>query len=220
MNLELRKQVARLFAALEYGEQLAFSCAVFQSGSALSDPRSKRFLRVQAMQEKAHAAFFRTAADWLDSRQGNAVPVAMVAFGARLKAAMARNDYIDLLVGSQIVLEGFGEQILNRLNAGMDRRHIGFVWQRKRILRQERSHYAFGLRALETQLDLCSAQLDQARDLTHEYLCILQHILLEMQEVFNALEESAEGYMVDLITALPHWLRPDSHDFHYYSRSG
>jgi hypothetical protein len=42
------------------------------------------------------------------------------------------------------VLEGLGEQILIRLNRGLDNQGIGFARQRRVLLHQEQGHFAFG----------------------------------------------------------------------------
>ena len=152
MTPEQKRQASRLFVALEYGEQLAHDCAIYQS-RIVTIPKMRRFLRAQAMQESVHATLFRQAAEWLTPKHQDDAPSALHEFGARLRMALDKNDLTESLLASQIVLEGFGEQILLRLNRGMDNHNIGFKRMRGLILRQEQSHHAFGLRTLQTLLE-------------------------------------------------------------------
>lgn len=208
MTPEQCNQTARLFAALEYGEKLAHDCAV-QQRRLIGDRRSRRFLQVQALQETAHAALFRKAADWLAPNKHYSPPPAMLEFGIRLQNALARNDLTESLVASQIVLEGLGEQILIRLNHGMDQHGIGFRRQRSLLLRQEQGHYAFGLRTLEQRLQFEHCRVEHVQQHACDYLSQIQRITAEMSDVFTVLDEDADEYYHGLIAALPPWLDPD-----------
>jgi hypothetical protein len=177
MTPEQRTQAARLFTALEYGEQLAHRCAVHQARFAESG-QSACFLRAQARQE--------------------AFP--------HLARAMDNRDTTESLVASQIVLEGFGEQILQRLNRGLDNLNIGFRRQRYLVLQQEQSHYAFGLNALRTKLELNETTQETIRSQTGFYLQMVNRIIDEMRDIFGVLDEDADDYKDSLIQGLPAWL--------------
>jgi len=207
---EQRIQTARLFAALEYGEQLAHASALLQAG-LIDDKRAQRFLRTQARQESAHALLFRTAADWLAPKQAFAPPPALTGFGDRLQTALSRGDLTESLVASQIVLEGLGEQILARLNRGMDRHGIGFSRQRRLLLRQEQGHYAFGLRALEQQIRQERARIERVHELASDYLRRVYAITNQMGDVFAALDEDPTCYTDALLAGMPAWLDPGRH---------
>ena len=202
-----KTQTARLFAALEYGERLAHDCARRQA-SLLDDRRAQRFLQTQARQESAHALLFRGAADWLAPKQWFTTPPALRDFGDSLQRALSRNDLTESLVASQIVLEGLGEQILTRLNHGMDNHGIGFSRQRKLLLRQEQGHYAFGLRTLEQRLQTEYTRIEHVHELADGYIRLIQRISAEMADVFAALDENAADYTDGLIAGLPAWLDP------------
>lgn len=206
MHPETRRQAARLFAALEYGEQLAHACARQQS-RWVADPRAQRFLRTQARQEATHAAFYRRAAEWLLPGHRYQVPETLQRYGRRLQLALDNNDRCDSLIGSQIVLEGFGEQIISRLNRGMDNQGIGFRRIRRLILRQEQSHYAFGMRMLLHQRATEPAAAERIQTLAAGYLQQVQDILAEMSDMFVALDEDPGEYYTGLLGNLPVWIR-------------
>ena len=110
------------------------------------------------------------------------------------------------MTGSQIVLEGFGEQIISRLNRGMDNQGIGFRRLRRKLLRQEQSHYAFGLRMLEQQTS-SAANVERIPDLAADYLQQVHSIIDEMSDVFYSLDEDPGEYRADLLDNLPDWIR-------------
>lgn len=176
MTPEQRQQTTRLFVALEYGEQLAQRCALHQS-TLVENNKAHRFLRAQARQEHFHAFLFHQTADWLSPKHRIAVPEALQGFGRSLDQALQRNDLIECLVGSQIVLEGFGEQILKRLNRVLDNHNIGLSRQQRLILHQEQSHCAFGTRTLKTQLEQGIHVLSEYTHLQIS-ICIWRGVLL------------------------------------------
>lgn len=203
---EVRRQVARLFAALEYGEQLAHLCAIKQA-SFVNDRRAQRFLQVQARQERVHALFYHQAAQYLMPKHCYSVPYALAKFGARLEQAMDRDDFDDILVGSQVVLEGFGEQVLSRLNRNMDERGVGFHRMRHVFLRQEQSHHEFGLKTLSFRRDQEKVSQRRLNVLTEEYLDQINTIVDEMADVFLSLSSDPNDYLNGMLQALPGWLR-------------
>ena len=206
MHPETRRQATRLFAALEYGEQLAHDCAR-QQARWIGDPRAQRFLKTQARQEASHAVFYRRAAEWLMPGHRYKAPATLQQYGRHLQRALDNNDLCDSLTGSQIVLEGFGEQIISRLNRGMDNHGIGFRRMRRLLLRQEQSHYAFGLRMLQQQTALKPANAERIQTQAADYLQQVQCIVDEMSDVFVSLEEDPGEYCTDLLGNLPDWIR-------------
>ncbi len=213
-----RRQAGRLFAALAHGERLACLCARQQSGMVACD-RSRRFLRAQARQELMHARLFEQAAEWLAPGCVDRVPAGLQAFGGRLERALARGDLIESLLASQIVLEGAGEQVLLRLNQGMDRRNVGFSRMRQQILRQERSHHAFGQHTLYYQIGQQQAALERVHELADSYLLLMRNIFIEMTDVFAALDEDVGDYIHGVMDSLPAWLLRDRHDFSHHSHA-
>lgn len=206
MHPETRRQAARLFAALEYGEQLAHDCAR-QQARWVDTPRAQRFLNTQARQEASHAAFYRHAAEWLMPGHHYHAPKTLQQYGRRLQRALDNSDLCDSLTGSQIILEGFGEQIISRLNRGMDNHGIGFRRLRRVLLRQEQSHYAFGLRMLQQQTASEPANTGRIQTLAADYLQQVRCIIDEMSDVFISLDEDPGEYCTDLLGHLPDWIR-------------
>lgn len=174
----------------------------------IDDPRARRFLGVQARQEATHASFYRRAADWLTPGHNYSIPGSLRRYGTRLQQALNRNDLCDSLTGSQIVLEGFGEQIITRLNRGMDNHGVGFKRLRRILLRQEQSHYAFGLRMLRQQADSTPAAGRRIPELAADYLQQVNAMVHEMSDVFVSLDEDPDEYCSDLLDSLPGWIRP------------
>jgi len=206
MHPEVRRQATRLFVALEYGEQLAHDCAM-QQVRWIGDTRAQRFLKAQAQQESSHAAFYHRAAEWLMPGHHYKAPATLLQYGQRLQHALDRNDICDSLTGSQIVLEGFGEQIISRINHGMDNQGVGFKRLRRILLRQEQSHYAFGLRMLQKQTSAAPEHVDRIPTLAADYLQQVHCIIDEMSDVFVSLDEDPGEYCTDLLGNLPEWIR-------------
>lgn len=216
MTPRQRDEIVRLFTALEYGEQLAHLCAMQQSRWVETD-KERRFLHVQARQEARHAFLFRKAAEWLAPKRRYDVPMPLREFGDRMQRACERDDLVQTLVGSQVVLEGFGEEILTRLSRGMDHQHIGFTRQRRLILQQERSHHAFGLHALQQRIERGLIAPAQVRTMTADFLELARRMAADMASVFVALDEDANAYLDALTQKLPSWLTQDQHDLGHHS---
>lgn len=203
---EIRRELSHLFVALEYGEQLAHRCAT-QQANWVSSTKAHRFLTLQAKQEYSHARFFEMAANNLKVKHQYTPPCALKSFASRLEKTFNNNNLVESMVGSQIVLEGFGEQILMRLNKGLDDNDTGFKKIRHALLRQEQSHYAFGMHMLKTQLQNGEASIEHIVELTNEYMQFIHNILHEMKDVFYILNEDPQQYAIDLVNNLPQWLR-------------
>ena len=176
-----------------------------------SSSKEKKFFIAQSRQEKSHAFFFKKAADYISPRETYYVPVTLKKFEHRLATALDKHQYCDLVIGTQIVLEGFGEQVLTRLNKVMDQQKIGFKSQRKLILKhRKKSHFAFGLHALKKMIDNNSISLEQAQETSSEYILMLSAIVSEMEEVIVDLNTTTDSYFDTLSCQLPNWLMPDS----------
>jgi hypothetical protein len=133
------------------GERVAQRAASLEAALAPS-PHVARFLRSQARQERTHALVFDGFA-----RALGAAPLALhqdpyQAYATKLGAAAARGDFLDMVVGTQIVLEALGEVMLARLDRGIARRGDALLRLRRRILAQEAAHHAFGARIVADAL--------------------------------------------------------------------
>jgi hypothetical protein len=206
MTSETRKEVLRLYVALEFGEQLAHKCAL-QQASWVTNKKMQRFLHTQAKQEFAHARFFSMAANRIQIKHQYAPPDSLKQFASRLEQSISKKNLVETMVGSQIVLESFGEQILLRLNKGLDKSGTGFKKIRHTLLRQEQSHSAFGMHTLNTLIQNDEVSVNQVGELTGEYLLYINKITDEMSEVFHVLGEDPKGYTSDIVNNLPVWLR-------------
>lgn len=205
MTPEQRHQATRLLVALEYGEQLAQRCALHQS-TLVTNSKAANFLRAQARQEHFHAFLFHQAAGWLSPKHHIAVPKALQCFGRSLDQALQRNDLAECLVGSQIVLEGFGEQILIRLNRSLDDHNIGFKRQRRLILHQEQSHCAFGIRTLKIHLEQEHTRIERIHTLADKYLHLARSITQDLADLFSVLDADPNEYIESMTNDLPSWL--------------
>ena len=206
ITTETRNEVLRLYVALEYGEQLAHECAQ-QQASWVANRKMQHFLLNQAKQEYSHARFFSMAANNIQLKHQSAPPTALLDFASRLRKSISKRNLVETMVGSQIVLEGFGEQILLRLNKGLDHNGMAFKKIRHTLLRQEQSHSAFGMHSLNNMIHNGETSINQVSELTVEYLTYINKITDEMAGVFHVLGEDSKSYNNDIINHLPSWLR-------------
>ena len=124
--------LAQLLSFMELGEQLAHDCA--QTQCALAPERGMQtFLAGQARQEGYHAIAFQGAIRWLTPKTHQPSPVSdhMNQYRKLLEAAIARQDFVETLLAEQIILEGLGEAILKKLEAGLVKRGAPFCRLRR-----------------------------------------------------------------------------------------
>jgi hypothetical protein len=146
-----RQALGLFLRHLARGERVAQRAATLEASLAPS-PRMARFLKSQARQERTHALVFDGFA-----RALGAAPLALHddpyrAYAGQLAAAAARGDFLDLVIGTQIVLEALGEMMLARLDRGIARRGNVLQRLRRRILAQEAAHHAFGAQIVTAAL--------------------------------------------------------------------
>ena len=169
------------------------------------DKTAALFLSRQADQETHHAKVFNRVVSCITPRRTPKVPVALRQLGLQLERAASLNNLVETLVGQQIVLEGFGELILLRLNKKFDQRRIGFKRLRHTISQQEQGHQVFGERMLHTLVHRGNESCDGVRDLAQEYLFLVDRILGELQPMFDVVGANADQYKVELRTQIPQW---------------
>lgn len=191
-----RIEIGRLFSCLEYGEKIAHDCALRQAGLA-ADVKRQFFLR-QAHQEQHHAKIFSRVVLCVTPRGAGPVPPGLKAYRLRLEHACRRSDLAETLVGQQVVLEGFGELVLSRMNRKFDQRGIGFKRVRKTLLAQERGHHAFGHRMLRDLLVCGQVRSERVSQLTSDYLALVDRMLEELQPVFDVVGADAVCYRQEL----------------------
>ncbi|MEW6542231.1 MAG: hypothetical protein AB1411_01325, partial [Nitrospirota bacterium] len=170
-----RAPIARLLRFLEQGERLAHDCASAQAALA-PEPRMARFLLSQARQEAFHAVAFQGAIAWLAPRHLGACPLLppLGRYRTLLDEAIRRNDFVETVLAEQIILEGLGEAILKRIEAGLAKRGAPFGRLRRILIHQEEAHHAFGRRCLERAIEAGRTSPDRLRPPGLEYLALTE----------------------------------------------
>jgi len=202
-----RVPIARLLTFLEHGERMAQTCAARQA-QMVEDTGAIRFLKSQAKQEAVHAYVFQGAIAWLAPRHLGDAPFlpALEVYGKKLDDAVARRDFYETLLAEQIILEGLGEAILNRIETGLAKRDAPFGRLRRILLHQEEAHHAFGERMIERA---CQAGRTDAGELSRkgqEYLSLTRAMVLTLAELFDDIKEDPAVWASDVKTYLPEWL--------------
>lgn len=202
-----RVPIARLLRFLEQGERLAHECARAQSMLA-PQAGMRRFLLVQARQEYTHACVFHTAIAWLAPRHLGACPLLLPLerYRARLADAISCGKFIETVLAEQIILEGLGEAILRRLEAGLIKRKAGFSRLRRILLHQEEAHHNFGCRVLERAMASGQTSSDALRLRAQEYLALTDTMVATLSDLFVSIDEDPSAYASDAKRSLPAWL--------------
>ncbi|MCP9472956.1 MAG: hypothetical protein NNA30_09520 [Nitrospira sp.] len=203
--------IARLLTFLEYGERMAQDCAGRQA-SLVTDARASWFLRSQARQETMHAYVFQGAIAWLAPRHLRDAPFLppLEEYRRKLDDALDRRDLHESLLAEQIILEGLGEAILNRIEAGLAKREAPFRRVRRVLLYQEEAHHAFGERMIDRAIDRGQADRVELRRKAQDYLALTQAMVLALAELFDTIEEDPAAWVSDVKKYLPAWLAGES----------
>ena len=205
-----RVEIARLFGFLVIAERLAHDCALAQAAIA-PDSSMRRFLLAQARQEAFHARIFQGAVSCLAPRGISSGPslLPMTRYRALLEDAIRRRDIPETLLAQQVILEGLGDVVLDRINAGMTERGMGFARLRRTLLNQEHAHHIFGLRQLEQLINTGRASAATLRDRGKEYLALTDAILAVQGDLFESFDEDPIAYASAVRRHLPSWLTED-----------
>ncbi len=199
--------VARLLTFLEHGERLAHDCAKAQAALAAEDSQ-RRFLLRQSRQEAAHALVFQGAIAWLAPRYLGQMPMlpALEEYRKLLYDALARKDLIGTVLAEQVILEGLGEALLTRIEAGLVKRAAPFGRLRRMLLSQEEAHHGFGRRMLERAM--ADGHTDAVSLQCHAqiYLELTERMVLALSDLFESIDEDAKLWAADVKTFLPQWL--------------
>ena len=200
-----RIEIGRLFSCLEYGEQIAHDCALQQARMKVAN--SNQFFLRQAQQEQHHAKVFNRVILCITPRGPKRVSPTLQRFRTRIEHACRRNDLVETLVGQQIVLEGFGGLVLEKIDRKFDQRKLGFKRIRKILLHQERGHQAYGEKMIDRLITSGAAPVKHIRNLGLEYLALVDCVLDDLQPVFDVVGADAIQYKKELRMNLPVWLR-------------
>ncbi|ALA57447.1 hypothetical protein [Nitrospira moscoviensis] len=199
--------IARLLTFLEYGERLAHDCAAKQA-ALVDEAGAARFLNGQARQERLHACVFQGAIAWLAPRHLGAAPFlpALEEYRRKLDDRLSRRDLYETFLAEQIILEGLGEAILHRIEAGLVKRGAPFGRLRRVLLHQEEAHHAFGLRMIERGVAAGRADRDRLRHAAQEYLDLTHRMVLTLADLFSSIHEDPAAWAGDVNTYVPAWL--------------
>jgi hypothetical protein len=200
--------IARLLSFLEHGERMARDCAARQA-LLVTDDRSRRFLTSQSRQEAMHAYVFRGAIAWLAPRHLGETPVlpALETYRSKLDDAFSRREFYETVLAEQIILEGLGEAILNRIEAGLAKRDAPFAKLRRIVLLQEEAHHAFGERIVSRAMDAGVIDPTGLRRKAQEYLALAQTMVLTLADLFATIDEDSSSWAADVKRQVPEWLR-------------
>ena len=199
--------IARLLNFLAQGEHLAHDVAHTQA-ALTPDLHARRFLLNQARQEAVHAVVFQGASAWLVPRHLGASPSlkALDQYQACVCDALRRKDLFESILAEQIILEGLGEALLTRIEAGLVKRHAGFRRLRQILLHQEEAHYAFGRRLLDRAITAGETDPDRLRPRGHEYLALSEAMVMMVCDLFDSIDEDAAAWWTDAQRYVPEWL--------------
>lgn len=170
----------------------------------VTDRRRQFFLR-QAQQERHHAKVFNRVVLFMTPRAVTTVPLGLQTYRSRLDHACRRNDIVETLLGQQVVLEGFGELILHRMDRKFEQHRIGFKRIRTVLLAQEQGHQAFGHRLLHNLVQTGEVQWERVHELTSDYLALIDCILDELQPVFDVVGADSKWYQDTLRKRVTNW---------------
>jgi hypothetical protein len=207
-----RVPIARLLTFLEHGERLAHSCAKAQAALTV-DSGHRRFFLTQARQEAMHALVFQGAIAWLAPKQYlRSTPIlpALEEYRKLLFEALDRKDLIEAVLAEQVILEGLGEAILTRIEAGLMKRGAPYARVRRILLSQEATHHGFGQRMLEQAMAEGRTDAMTLRRRAQDYLWLTEHMVLFLSELFESIAEDPAAWAADIRTFLPPWLSPES----------
>ncbi len=204
---EERVPIARLLRFLEQGERLARDCATRQAALAPT-AGMRRFLLGQARQESYHALVFQGAIAWLSPRHLGRCSLLppLERYRVLLQEALDAGRFAESLLAEQIILEGLGEAILKRVEAGLTKRDAPFGRLRRILLHQEEAHHEFGLRVLERQLTQDPGVGESLRVRAQDYVALTEGMVTTLSALFESLDEDPAAYATEAKSYLPGWL--------------
>lgn len=207
VHTDERVPIARLLTFLEHGERLAHACAKAQA-ALTGEPGHRRFFLSQARQEAMHAIVFRGAIAWLAPRYLGGTPIlpALEDYRKLLRDALSRKDLIETILAEQVILEGLGEAILTRIEAGLVKRAAPHRRLRQILLSQEEAHHGFGRRMLERAMADGHTDAASLRRNAQGYLELTARMVLTLQDLFESIAEDPAAWAADVRTFLPPWL--------------
>jgi hypothetical protein len=205
-----RRAQGLLFTVLAAGEALAHDCALGQA-RLTANPRQRRFFTSQARQEAMHRRLFESAALCLVPK-GVGNPAEMVhvnAYRTLIESALDRDNLAETLLAQQVVMEGLGEAVLERVDYGLSTRGYGFGRLRRMLLRQEHAHHLFGVRQLQHLLAEPGVSRSQLCERASVYQALSEEMLHARAPLFEFFDEDPQAYARSARRNLPAWLTDD-----------
>lgn len=205
-----RTQIARLLHFVMLGELLARDCARRQA-ELTPDSGRRRFLQTQVRQEAFHAQVFRSAVGWLAPQVLDSTPTVpqLIRYRALLEQALDRGNFTETILAQQVILEGLGDVVFDRIGGGMTDRGIGFSTLRRLLKKQEHAHHTFGLRTLNQVISNERTSVGLLRRQSTPYLELVEGILVGLSGIFETFTEDPRRFRRDFRQTLPLWLRTD-----------
>ncbi len=206
-----RVPIARLLAFLAHGERLAHDCAKAQA-SLVESQVDQRFLLSQSRQEAMHARVFQGAIVWLAPKHMGDCPLLppLEAYRGRLMQAVNRGQVVETILAEQVILEGVGEALLTRIEAGLLKRAAPFRRLRQILLLQEEAHAGFGRRYLDRAIASGRTSTDALRADAQEYLELAMAMVTTLGDLFGDLQEDATAWASDISHFVPAWLQSEA----------
>jgi hypothetical protein len=103
-------------------------------------------------------------------------------------------------------LEGLGEAILSRIEAGLVKRAAPYGRLRRILLYQEEAHHGFGRRMLERAMADGQTDAVTLRRHAQDYLELTERMVLSVRDLFESINEDPAAWAADVRAFLPPWL--------------
>lgn len=206
-----RRPMADLLQFLKLGEMLARDCATAQAELA-PDRRMSQFLHSQARQEGFHETIFHGARKWMAPELKNAQQTfaPFTEYRNLVTRAFQNKDFLETILAEQVIFESLGEAILQKMEAGLQKRNAPFQRLRRILLHQEAAHHGFGERVLEQAIAQDHTSHEALREKANPYLAISESIIMTLQDRLEEIDECPWDYLRAHREVLPSWLQPET----------
>ncbi|GMV51915.1 MAG: hypothetical protein AMXMBFR67_34580 [Nitrospira sp.] len=157
-----------------------------------------------------HAVVFQGAIAWLAPRHLGDAPFlpALEQYRGMLQEALRQGEFLETVLAEQVILEGLGEAILNRIEQGLVKRNAPFERLRRILIHQEEAHHGFGCRIVERAVAAQEVDLVRLRQRAQEYLALTDGMVLTLSDLFESIAENPTAWASDVRQFLPAWLAP------------
>lgn len=195
-----RELFTRCFAHFTGGEEISYAAALGLAACA-PDPAAKRYLVVQAGEERAHLEHFRTklSAFGLDDGRLHArVSPAFARLGTLISQRVERGDFVAGVVGNNVIVEGLAICLLEIGCADMRRNSDEIARFMDVVLRDERHHVRFGERVLRRMNERDELDVEHAGAFAAEMWEAAVAALDDLPDVLDALGVAPARFSADV----------------------